>query len=343
MSNRLEKHYLFTEEFPYLRTNVTDAIKLLKESFDKYDIILLTGSRGSGKGALLDKFFTLDEKYSHENKDFITDVNVKYNKTNNMIVWPNIEEFNLISSLKIEDRIDENLDNLELDRLKTISSFKKYNQDGIKQLFQARDESYEYLNTISLRLGDWLRNSAAVMKISYNIDKISEQMVGKGLFNYNGENKFTFTGNFRAFHRAIQSDLPKSKKIKILEQIVGPDFGPEFFNNILKFEKDPLELELNLSITIPDLLKYDDQYWSGVLKLIQFIEKKDLFMETINLDNKNIRGWFINIGKTPTDWFQNNLLQSQIIEISKEIGYKWDDVSGIDDNINKMIKDIGNK
>jgi hypothetical protein len=66
-------------------------------------------------------------------------------------------------------------------------------------------------------------------------------------------------------------------------------------------------------------------------------------LKTIDLDHNNIRGWFINLGQTPTNWFQSNLLQSQINEISKEIGYQWDDESGIDDNINRMIKDIGKK
>jgi len=95
MKNRVEKHYLFAEEFPYLRTDVTEAIKLIKESLDKYDIILLTGSRGSGKGSLLDKFFISDEKFSYKKYDFNTGVNIQPGNKNNVTVWPNIEKFNL--------------------------------------------------------------------------------------------------------------------------------------------------------------------------------------------------------------------------------------------------------
>jgi len=360
MKNKLEKHYLFTEEFPYLRTDVTEAIKLIKESLDKYDIILLTGSRGSGKDALLEEFSTLDEKYSCNKYDFKTDVNIQSDNLNNVIVWPNIEKFNLSISeddlqVPIEPvnksyehvmkellHIDCNSESFDIERLEIINSYKKYNNKGLKQVFNARNNTIEYLNTISLRLGDWLRNSAAVLKIGYNTDSINDQMIERGLFK-NKEEEFNFSGNFRAFHRAINSKLSKPKKIKILEQIVGPEFGPEFFNNLHEFEKHPLELELRLDIATPDLLNYDDVYWSGVLKLIQLIEKKNHYIEKIDLDKNNIRGWFINLGKTPIDWIKNNLLQSQIIEICMETEYQWDDGGGIDDNFNKMIKYFGER
>ena len=43
------------------------------------------------------------------------------------------------------------------------------------------------------------------------------------------------------------------------------------------------------------------------------------------------------MGKTPTEWIQNNLLQSQIMEISKDNEYEWNNIHGIDKNLNGLI------
>ena len=139
MNVKSKKHYLFSKEFPYLRTDITNAIKLLKESLNKYDVILLTGPKGSGKGVFLNEFFAIDENYSFVNNDYITAGTNQSSKGNDVIVWPNIEEYNLISDSSIEESIITNLENFGNNSVKTIGTIQKYNLDARKQLFQARE------------------------------------------------------------------------------------------------------------------------------------------------------------------------------------------------------------
>lgn len=301
-------------DFPYIVTDLTEINNTISSwILEKKESITILGPAGSGKSLIVENIVNHNERIikirGEANPNFSPTL-IEDDTKINVIIWDNLEEIGMDSNWSSEQ-------NFYLDLKKKIQDLRL--KKNVIQIFMLQTIDWKEPKTINTSLLKWLNNSTVQIYIDYDKENLRSQLIERGA-SISGE-KLIFTGNFKVFKEAFNnSKLSDDEKKDILKTIVGPEFGPIFFQLKNSLYSNPIHVKVVVCEEIPDLLGYDEKYWQAVSKLFNQIIEHNYNFDRIDISSQvSLKKSFIVEGITPVEWLTNHFNINKIWEFYSEI------------------------
>lgn len=326
------------EQFPYVKTDISIAVKTLDSTLDSYGLVLIEGAEGSGKNVLVDHYLEANPEVQEiygslslfkdgEDIDLFSGINER-----TIIIWDSVERFGSeLGPFEVPKRN-------EIRRLLT-QQILKFSQNGlINQIFLGRIGGLEQLEYSFPKLSNWLGNISPKITLRYDSEQIAAQMIKRGMISKDDSSRLTFSGNFKSFKRALEARLPEDKKISVLKGQAGEMFGELFYNNLQLFKDHPLSVTLFVDLNVPDIQTLSNQYWNRIKDLLDLLNKSGVSVSHINDANPlEIKSNFISLGFSPMQWLEDEISHLTLHSCLSEMDYMYNSDLSVTDNLNLFL------
>jgi hypothetical protein len=325
-------------QFPYVRTNLTDALTVLDSTLDKYGMIFIEGAEGSGKNVLVDHYLDMKKADNplYGNLSFFHDSEtirvVSELEDQTIIIWDGVERLGTeLSSIEIVRRDERR--RILTQGVKAIAQ-----NENIVQIFLGRIGGFEQLQYSFPSLATWLNNICAKLTLHYEANEIGKQLIKREILEKAALHELSFSGNFKSFRRAIEASLPDEKKVSLLKGLAGEVFGEVFYKNIKMFKEKPLEVTLQTIVFIPSILSFSPDYWTRFSKLLDRLNKNWVDVSLGDSSNPmELKTTFLMLGILPVEWLQAEISKTTLQQALSEIGYPINLSLSVEENIQTYL------